>query len=201
MVPPHPLSPSPLSIPGSRTDIPHPSTHCPTPFAGHTPQTPTLHEHYGQQPSAPQVVRVGDYLLDGDDLADQGANDGSIIIGECLRTDSPCRLWVKVNKSSIKRHAQKWHRVARGGDTSKAPCTWAGCNTALQKSAVPRHTLCQHFGEIFECNGCSKRFTRLYSWKSHAVECQLGGYGYKALHSPSIRVIDVKDVSLRQGVQ
>ncbi|KAG1749126.1 uncharacterized protein EDB91DRAFT_1244913 [Suillus paluster] len=198
LAPPYPPSPSPSSISSSRTDTPHPSTQHPSPSADHTPQAPSLHEQHAHQPSALQVFKVGDYLIDGDDLADQSTDHGSIIIGECLRTDSPCRLWVKVNKGSLKRHAQKWHGVTRGDETSKVPCTWDGCNIQMQKSAVARHTLRRHFGETFRCNGCSRLFSRDYSWRSHAKMCKSGGNGYRVMYGRSTRIVNVTGVSLRQ---
>ncbi|KAG1730574.1 hypothetical protein EDB19DRAFT_1740114 [Suillus lakei] len=197
LAPPHRPSPSLSSIPASRTETPHPGVHQLTPFADHTYQAVSFRGHGAQRSGSPRVFHVDGCLIDGDDLTDQGTNDGNIIVGECLRSDSPCGLWVKANKGSIKRHVQKCHGVARGGDTNQVSCTWAGCNAEMQKSAVPRHTLSKHFRETFQCNGCSRSFTRDYLWKSHSEKCPSSGYGYSVTHSPSTRTINVKGMSLR----
>ncbi|OJA12026.1 hypothetical protein AZE42_02054 [Rhizopogon vesiculosus] len=138
-----------------------------------------------------QIVNINGCCIDSIDLTHEGSTGGNIVVGECLRIDSPCGLWVKVDKTSIKRHAQRWHGVARGGETHRAPCTWLGCDTVLQRSAVPRHTLRQHFSERFECNGCSKYFTRWYSWRTHAQTCEFGSHGCTALYDHSTRVINI----------
>ncbi|KAG2149289.1 hypothetical protein DEU56DRAFT_58322 [Suillus clintonianus] len=197
LTPPHPLPSSSSSIPASRTETSNPSAHQPTPFVDHTIQAVSFRNHDAQQPGS-QVFLVDGCLIDLGDLPDQGTNDGSITIGRCLRSDSPCGLWVRADKGTIKRHAQRWHGVARGGDTSKVSCTWTECNTEMQKSAVPRHTLCKHFREAFQCNGCSRLFTRGYSWRSHAEKCASGVYGYSVRYCASTRVISVKGVSTRQ---
>ncbi|KAG1819473.1 uncharacterized protein BJ212DRAFT_1046243 [Suillus subaureus] len=180
ITPPHPPSPPSSSISASRTETLHSSAHQPTPSTSRTVQVPSFHGHGSQQLASPLVFNIDGCLIDEDDLADQETNNGNIIVGECLRNDSPCRLWVKADKGSIKRHALKWHGVVRGGDTDIVWCTWAGCHAPMQKSAVPRHTLCKHFGETFQCNGA---------------------YGYSVSYNPTTtRAIDVKDMSLRQVV-
>jgi len=193
---PRPPSSSSSSIPASRTDTPYLSAHHPTPSADHTYQTLSLREHGSQQPGAPQIFNVDGCFVDGDDLTDLGTIDGCIIIGQCRRTDSPCNLWVKANTKSLKRHAQKWHGVARGGEKHNTPCMWAGCNREMQKGAVPRHTLCQHFNETFTCKGCSKPFTRRYGWESHAKTCEFSSYGCRVMYGPGIRAINVQGMSL-----
>ncbi|OAX43814.1 hypothetical protein K503DRAFT_778963 [Rhizopogon vinicolor AM-OR11-026] len=169
-------SPSP-STAVSRSETPHPNL-----LAGH---------NY-------QIFNINGCHIDSIDLTNEGHTGGNIIVGECLRTDSPCDLWVKIDKGSIKRHAQRWHGVARGGETHRSPCTWLGCDTVLQRSAVPRHTLRQHFSERFECNGCSRYFTRWYSWRTHAQTCEFGSHGCTALYDHGTRVIDVTGMSLWQ---
>ncbi|KAG2366788.1 hypothetical protein BDR07DRAFT_424692 [Suillus spraguei] len=120
-----------------------------------------------QQSASLQVFYIDGLLID---LPDKETNDDIITVGKCLRTDSPCGLWVKAEKASIKRHAQKWHRITRGGDTSIVPCTWAGCHATMQKAAVARHTLRKHFHETFQCIGCLGYFTRGDCWRSHAAK-------------------------------
>lgn len=185
-------------IQASRTDTSRPSAHQPTPFAGHVVQAASSSMHGAQQSGSPRVLHIDGCSIDEDDLTDQGTNDGIITIGKCLRTDLPCGLWVKTNRGSLKRHAQKWHGVVRGGDTDIVECTWAECNTKMQKSAVSRHTLCKHFGETFRCNGCLRFFTRDYSWRSHAAKCTYSAYGHSVTYIPSTRVINLKDMSLKQ---
>lgn len=198
IAPPHPSSSSSSSIPVSRTETSHSSAHQPIAFTDHTVQVASLREHGVQQSASPRVLCVDGCFIDEDDLGDQGINNGSIFVGECLRSDSPCGLWVKADKGSIKRHAQKWHRVARGGDTNTVLCTWDGCRTEMQKSAVPRHTLCKHFGQTFQCNGCLKFFTRDDCWRPHAVKCTRSCYGYSVTYSPRVRAINGEGMSLRQ---
>lgn len=195
--PPHPPLPLPSSIQAFRTDTSHPSAHQPTLFAEHIDQAVSFRKNDAQQSGSPQAFLVDGCFIDEDDLTDEGIND-IIIVGECLRKDSPCDLWVKADKGSIKRHAQKWHGVARGSDTNIVSCTWAGCNTEMQKSAVPRHTLCKHFHETFQCNGCLRYFTRDYSCRSHAAKCMLSGYGYRVTYGSSTRAINVKGLFLKQ---
>ncbi|KAG2158055.1 uncharacterized protein EDB93DRAFT_1246546 [Suillus bovinus] len=198
MTPLHPLLQSPSSIPASRTETRHFSAHQPTHFADHTVQPVSFRSHDAQRSASPQVYHIDGCSMDKDDLTGQGTND-IITVGKCLRTDSPCGLWVKTNKGSIKRHAQKWHGVARGGDTDIVSCTWDRCNTKMQKGAVPRHTLCKHFREKFQCNGCLRYLPRDDCWKSHATKCTLSGRGYIVSYNHSTRAINVKDMSLRQA--
>ncbi|KAG2041571.1 hypothetical protein BDR03DRAFT_727506 [Suillus americanus] len=197
--PSHPPSPPSSSIPASRIEIFHSSAHQTTPFPDPAVQVASSRGHGSQQSASPRVFCVDGCLIDEDVLADQGTNNGNIIVGECLRNDSPCGLWVKADKVSIKRHAQKWHGVARGGDTDTVSCPWTECHTQMQKSAVPRHTLRKHFGETFQCNGCPKTFTRDHSCRSHAVNCTLDAYGYGVSYNPTAtRAINVNGMSLRQ---
>ncbi|KAG2115231.1 uncharacterized protein F5147DRAFT_769690 [Suillus discolor] len=201
VAPSHPPPQSSSSIPASRTEILHPSAHQPNLLVQHTDRVMPFRRHDTQRSISPQVYHIDGCFIDRDDLPDQGANSTIIIVGECLRNDSPCGLWVKADKGSIKRHAQKWHGVARGGDTNIVLCTWAKCNAdSMQKGAVPRHTLCKHFRETFQCNGCLKNFTRDHCWRSHVAKCTSSGtgHGYSVSYDPSIRTIDVKGMSLRQ---
>ncbi|KAG1883045.1 hypothetical protein F4604DRAFT_320962 [Suillus subluteus] len=193
VTPPHPPSPPSSSILASRTEILHSSAHQPAPSTDHAVQAASFRGHGSQQSASPPVFYIDGCFIDEDDLADQGTNDGNIIVGQCLRNDSPCGLWVKADKGSIKRHAHKWHGVARGGDINPVSCTWAECHAEMQKSAVPRHTLCKHFGETFQCKGCSKTFTRDHVCRSHVVNCTLGAYGYGvSYNSITTRVINVR---------
>ncbi|KAG1904056.1 uncharacterized protein F5891DRAFT_1016468 [Suillus fuscotomentosus] len=197
IAPSHPPPQSSSSIPASRTQTLHPSAHQPTPFVEHTVRVVPFCRHDTQRSASPQVYHIDGCFIDKDDVPDQGTNNDIIIVGECLRNDSPCGLWVKADKGSIKRHAQKWHGVARGGDTNIVLCTWAECNTEMQKGAMPRHTLCKHFRETFQCNGCLKKFTRDHCWRSHVAKCTSSGtgHGYSVSYDPSIRTIDVKGMS------
>lgn len=194
---PPPL-PSLSSIQASRIDVSHPSSHQPTPFAERVVQAASFSDHGAQQSGFPQVFLVDGCFIDEDDLTDQETNDNFTIVGECLRNDSPCGLWVKANKGSLKRHAHKWHGVVRGGDTDMVSCTWAECDAKMLKSSVPRHTLCTHLGEAFQCNGCSRIFTRDYSWRSHAATCTYGVFGYSVTYIPSTRAINLKGISPKQ---
>lgn len=200
--PPYSQAPPPLpslsSIQASRIDASHPTSNQPTPFAERIVQAASFSDHGAQQPGLPQVFHIDGCFIDEDDLTDQETNDDIIIVGKCLRNDSPCGLWVKANKGSLKRHAHKWHGVVRGGDTDIVSCTWAECNVKMLKSSVPRHTLCTHLGETFRCNGCSRIFTRDYSWRSHAAKCTYGVCGYSVTYIPSARAIDLKGISPKQ---
>jgi hypothetical protein len=190
LTPQYPSS-SVSSTPVSMSETPHPNTHHPTPPVGHNYQAVVPSEQGGQQPGTPRIFNIDGCCIDGYDLADQGAVNGRIIVGRCFRTDSPCGLWVKADKRSIKRHAQRWHGISRGGEGSRASCTWAGCNTVLQKSAIPRHTLRQHYGERFKCEGCSRCFTRLYCWKNHAKKCASSSEGCTVRYDDGTHTINV----------
>lgn len=157
---------------------------------------PTSTQQGGQQSSVPHISNIN---IDSDDLPNPGSAADSITIGRCRRTDSPCGLWVKANKRSLKRHAQKWHGVSRGGDNIRVPCNWSGCTEELQKSGVPRHTLRQHFGETFQCKGCFKNFTRWNCWRNHSRMCELSSLGYTVSYDLHTRVVDLSDMSLSQG--
>lgn len=194
---PPPL-PSSSSIQASRIDAYHHNSHQPTPFAERVVQAASFSDHGAQQSGFPQVFLIDGCYIDEDDLTDQETNDDITIVGKCLRNDSPCGLWVKANKGSLKRHAHKWHGVVRGGDTDTVSCTWAECDAKMLKSSVPRHTLCTHLGEAFRCNGCSRIFTRDYSWRSHAAKCTYGICGYSVTYIPSARAINLKGISLKQ---
>lgn len=189
-------------IPTTQTSrSPHLNALHQTPLAGRNYQTMTTREQGVQQPLAyaSQIFIVDGCQIEGIDLVDQASADGNITIGQCLRTDSPCCLWVKTDKRSLKRHLKRWHNVTRGGDSNKASCTWQGCNMPMQKSAVARHIIRKHFIETFECNGCDRYFTRYECWKNHAPKCEFSNLGWRVRYGGGTRIINVLDMSLSQG--
>lgn len=198
-LPPQFPSPSIPTTPTSRS--PHLNALYQTPLAGYNYQTMTPREQGGLQPLAyaSQVFIIDGCRIEGVDLVDHASADGNITISQCLRTDSPCDLWVRADKGSLKRHLKKWHGVPRGGDSNKVSCTWQGCNLPMQKSAVPRHIMRKHFNETFKCNGCDKDFTRYECWKTHTPKCAFSSLGWTVRYGDATRIINVLGMSLSQG--
>ncbi|KAG1760045.1 hypothetical protein EDD22DRAFT_903048 [Suillus occidentalis] len=128
------------------------------------------HGNQIQEFGCPRACVVDGLLVDEQDLRNQNTNNGSINVHVCNREDSPCGLWVKTDRRSIICHGQRWHGDARGGEDRKITCPWSGCDSQMRASAIPRHTLSAHFGAVWICRGtgCSKVFTRYYSFKAHS---------------------------------
>jgi hypothetical protein len=127
---------------------------------------PAVRQGFG----CPRACVVDGLLVDEEDLRNQDTDNGCISVHVCNREDSPCGLWVKADRRSIIVHGQRWHGDARGGGDRKITCPWSGCDSQMLASAIPRHTLSAHFGAVWICRGagCSKVFTRYYSFKAHS---------------------------------
>lgn len=128
------------------------------------------HRNQIQEFGCPRACAVDGLLVDEEDLRNKNTDNGCINVHVCNREDSSCGLWVKTDRHSIIRHGQRWHGDARGGGDRKITCPWSGCDSQMRASAIPRHTLSAHFGAVWICRGtgCSKVFTRHYSFKAHS---------------------------------
>lgn len=148
------------------------------------------HGNQIQEFGCPRACVVDGLLVDEQVLRDQNTDNGCINVHVCNREDSPCGLWVKTDRRSIIRHGQRWHGDARGGGDRKITCPWSGCDSQMRASAIPRHTLSAHFGAVWICRGpgCSKVFTRHYSFKAHSRK--YGCHGATVRYDTSTRVIN-----------
>ena len=109
-------------------------------------------------------------------------SDGKLIVHQCRWDEghSSCGLWITGDKSSINMHIQKWHGGTRGGDKSQADCRWFGCGQTMLKESIPRHIVTIHLDEVWECQGCGKKFVRNDAYGRHAAKsespaCQTSG--------------------------
>lgn len=153
-----------------------------------------VYGHQIQQPGYLRVCMVDGVLVDEEDLRNQNTDNGCIDVHACNREDSPCGLWVKTDRRSIICHGQRWHGDARGGGDRIITCPWSGCNSRMRADAIPRHTLSTHFGKVWTCRGmgCSKVFTRHYSFKAHSRK--YGCLGATVTYNSGTRVINLTNI-------
>ncbi|KAF8557859.1 hypothetical protein OG21DRAFT_1504843 [Imleria badia] len=120
---------------------------------------------------------------------------GKLTVHQCRWEEdhSPCRLWIKGDKSYIKAHIQKWHGGKPGGDKLRVDCRWCACGKTMLKESVTRHIASIHLGEKWECQGCGKEFVRSDAYGLHAKRsdfdtCRTSGA--RITYSGDARVID-----------